>query len=159
MPCFVTKPNPPSKEDYEIWKRELGYLGSYEEYLEFKLQTLEENKGQHFVVCGSFEGLEHCGNTGCLDFGDFLCDYPVSPGKSCDYLMCHSHANQVGADLHYCDAHFALWLKQRPIACHVSENPVGVLVGEEFYPINQLWVAKNVSVIKNLPIIKVFPEN
>jgi len=43
----------------------------------------------------------------CCVVGDFLCDFPVGNGKTCDAALCEDHANEVLSDIHYCKPHFA----------------------------------------------------
>lgn len=43
-------------------------------------------------LCGEFG--PHCG--ACASVGDFLCDFPVGDGKTCDMPLCESHATEVG---------------------------------------------------------------
>jgi hypothetical protein len=55
-----------------------------------------------------------CGRLGepCPDCGsaaDFLCDYPVGDGKTCDRRMCEYRAHEIGPEVHYCDHHHAEW--------------------------------------------------
>jgi hypothetical protein len=41
----------------------------------------------------------------CICVADFLCDYPMGEGKTCDAPMCRKHAREVGPDRHYCPWH------------------------------------------------------
>lgn len=63
--------------------------------------------GSKGFICGDLG--EHC--TSCSEVSDFLCDYPVGDDKTCDLHLCASHAYEVGINLHYCPAHFQMWLK------------------------------------------------
>ena len=68
--------------------------------------------GSEYFICGRNLDL---GPT-CHDCGyvsDYLCDYPVGYGKTCDRPMCEKHAHEIGPDLHYCQAHFAEWKKYK----------------------------------------------
>lgn len=56
-------------------------------------------------VCGRLG--PHCAE--CADVGEYLCDYPVGDGLTCDRPLCAGHAHEVGPDLHYCAAHSARW--------------------------------------------------
>lgn len=59
-------------------------------------------------LCGDF-GV-HCKE--CGDVGDeFLCDYPVGEGKTCDAHLCNFHAHEVAPNTHYCSGHFEKWNK------------------------------------------------
>lgn len=40
---------------------------------------------------------------------EFLCDYPVGEGKTCDRRLCEDHAHEVAPDIHYCSAHYKQW--------------------------------------------------
>ena len=42
---------------------------------------------------------------------DFLCDYPVGEGKTCDRGMCVYCVNEIAPDLHYCNCHNTEWKK------------------------------------------------
>ena len=53
----------------------------------------------------------HCGK--CNWVGEFLCDFPVGDGKTCDMPLCEDHASEVAPDLHYCPVHFDDWTKFR----------------------------------------------
>ena len=45
--------------------------------------------------------------------GDFLCDFPVGEGKTCDMPLCEGHATEVAPNVHYCPGHMVLWQKFR----------------------------------------------
>ncbi len=64
--------------------------------------------GGHMVMCGDLG--DHCSNENCSDVSGFLCDYPVGEGKTCDLPLCASHAYEIAPNLHYCAAHFAMWV-------------------------------------------------
>lgn len=101
MPCYVTTHKPASREDYKLWCG-MGYTGSYLDYKAVKKQ----HEGMRIFLCGDME-LQHCAD--CIQVGDYLCDYPVGDGKTCDRAMCDTHAHEVGPDLHYCEAHYKAW--------------------------------------------------
>ena len=42
-------------------------------------------------LCGDFG--PHCG--ACASVGDFLCDFPVGDGKTCDMPLCERHASEL----------------------------------------------------------------
>lgn len=55
-----------------------------------------------------------CGDLGpqcaeCADGAEYLCDYPVGDGKTCDRDLCEVHANEVAPGLHYCAPHMGMW--------------------------------------------------
>jgi len=101
MPCYTMKSKPTSVEDYRLWQKELGFLGSYEKYKEAKSWTGDSV----FFLCGDFG--EHCAD--CGGVSEFLCDYPVGDGKTCDRNMCEEHAKEVSPDIHYCETHYKMW--------------------------------------------------
>lgn len=63
--------------------------------------------GNHVgFICGDFgEPCRECGSV-----ADYLCDYPVGEGKTCDRPICVDHAAEVGPEIHYCHGHQAEWL-------------------------------------------------
>lgn len=55
-----------------------------------------------------------CGKLGpacsfCGWVSEFLCDFPVGDGKTCDRKMCADCAREVASDTHYCDDHYGMW--------------------------------------------------
>lgn len=54
--------------------------------------------------------LRYCCVGECRHRPAFLCDYPVSEGKTCDARLCSEHAVVVhfGRDVHMCPYHEAL---------------------------------------------------
>jgi len=52
-----------------------------------------------------------CVESTCNWWSDYLCDYPVGDGKTCDRRLCEDHAYQLGDDLHYCAAHYNAWVR------------------------------------------------
>ncbi len=69
-----------------------------------------DNKGRRVSIRGNLG--PHCAN--CADVAMNLCDYPIGEEKTCDRKICHQHSNLVGSDIHYCDAHFAIYKKENP---------------------------------------------
>ena len=61
------------------------------------------------IICGKLG--KPCAS--CSRPADYLCDFPVGKGKTCDRRMCEKHAAEVGPDLHYCTAHHAQWERFR----------------------------------------------
>ncbi len=45
----------------------------------------------------------------CGGIADFLCDYPVGEGLTCDRPVCERHAGEVAPDIHYCPGHLEQW--------------------------------------------------
>lgn len=66
-------------------------------------------KGTGLILCGNLG--EKC--VACGWVGEFLCDYPVGDGKTCDRSLCEEHAHEVGPDLHYCADHYLEWERFR----------------------------------------------
>lgn len=100
MGCYITKTKEPSREEFKLWQS-FGYTGTYEDFCSSKCHVGISK----VFVCGDLG--EHCSD--CAGFGDYLCDYPVGEGKTCDRHMCDDHANEIAPNLHYCDAHYAMW--------------------------------------------------
>ena len=100
MPCYTYMVAAPSPEDFALWQS-TGFAGTYEQY---ELAKRREYGGR-IQLCGDFG--PHCAS--CSGVGDYLCDYPVGEGKTCDRHMCEHHATAIGPDLHYCKAHMQAW--------------------------------------------------
>ena len=49
----------------------------------------------------------HC--TGCMAPSEYLCDFPVGDGLTCDRPMCGEHSKQVLSNTHYCEDHAPMW--------------------------------------------------
>ncbi len=79
--------------------------------------ALRENGKTVGHICGDLG--EHCSDCGAV--AEYLCDYPVGDGKTCDRLVCEEHAHQVGVDLHYCATHKKRWDKFRRKGLDVKE--------------------------------------
>jgi len=79
--------------------------------------TKDDPKLGRMFICGKLG--PHCADCGWV--ADYLCDYPVGKGKTCDRDMCESHANEVGPDLHYCKAHLGMWHAYRDSGAEVRE--------------------------------------
>ena len=43
----------------------------------------------------------------CRSMSEFLCDYEVVQGVTCDVPLCKDHAHEIGLDRHYCTRHLA----------------------------------------------------
>lgn len=65
----------------------------------------KDKDGGSMFICGDLGA--HCAD--CAGFGDFLCDYPVGDGKTCDRPMCGEHVNEIAPEVHYCAGHMKLW--------------------------------------------------
>lgn len=101
MACYIEKIREPSHSEYAIWQS-IGFTGSYEQYVGQKTEV-----GATMFICGDLG--DHCSD--CNGFGDFLCDYPVGLGKTCDRAMCTDHAHEVAPEIHYCEGHYKMWLE------------------------------------------------
>ena len=51
----------------------------------------------------------HCRE--CGGMAEFLCDFPVGEGKTCDCNLCPEHAIEIAPDTHYCQRHHQEWTK------------------------------------------------
>jgi hypothetical protein len=69
-------------------------------------------------VCGDDEAVVACHF--CGYWSEYLCDYPVGEGKTCDLPLCIDCINTIGDDLDLCPIHYAEF---------VSEKKVGVRSG------------------------------
>lgn len=67
------------------------------------MTRLEDGRLAH--ICGELG--PHCGE--CSGVGDYLCDYPVGDGKTCDRPLCEHHAKEVAPEIHYCPSHWREW--------------------------------------------------
>lgn len=56
------------------------------------------------IVCSRNRRPQSC--KFCRQPSTKQCDFPVSPGKTCDVYMCDYHANRVGDNVDYCPNHF-----------------------------------------------------
>lgn len=69
--------------------------------------TFFGKNGETVFLCGDLG--PHCFSENCADVSAFLCDFPVSSGRTCDLPLCASHAYEVAPNIHYCPAHLILW--------------------------------------------------
>lgn len=61
-------------------------------------------------ICGS--GVIPC--CICGRPSDYLCDYPIGNGKTCDLPLCDHHANTMGDNVDFCPIHHSkYWEKER----------------------------------------------
>lgn len=67
--------------------------------------TKKAADGGTLFICGDLG--QHCAD--CSGFGDYLCDYPVGEGKTCDRPLCDDHASEIAPDIHYCAGHRKMW--------------------------------------------------
>ena len=61
-------------------------------------------------ICGDIE-IPMCKERGCEHAGDFLCDWPMGRGKTCDLPLCTRHAREIGEDRHLCPIHHPMFVK------------------------------------------------
>ncbi len=69
-----------------------------------------DSQGNKFHIRGNLG--PHCAE--CADVGINLCDYPVGGGKTCDRAICNQHSNLIAENMHYCNAHFAVYKAENP---------------------------------------------
>lgn len=100
MPRYQYRVCEPSRADFELWQS-TGFTGTYAQY--------EQAKRREYGGLISLHGDlgPHCAD--CSGVGDFLCDYPVGDGKTCDRPMCDRHVTVIGPEMHYCKAHAQAW--------------------------------------------------
>ena len=67
--------------------------------------------GGKAFLCGELG--PHCSDANCGDVGTFLCDFPVSDGKTCEAPLCRGHAFEAAPNVHYCPGHALLWREFR----------------------------------------------
>ena len=104
MPCYFTKTGSPSRDDFQLWQN-AGYTGTYQQYEDVKGRFA----GSNTFICGDLG--DQCAD--CQDLGKNLCDFPVGDGKTCDRLVCEEHGREVAPNIHYCNAHYAMWTEFR----------------------------------------------
>lgn len=73
--------------------------------------TIHLEGGGKAFLCGNCG--PHCGDANCGDVGEYLCDFPVSDGRTCDMPLCHRHAFEAAPGIHYCPGHTTLWREFR----------------------------------------------
>lgn len=100
MPHYTGRFIPASEKNYLFWQS-LGFIGSWEKYLQIKNRHGEET----YYIHGDLG--DHCSD--CMGVGDYLCDYPVGDGKTCDRKMCDHHSNEIAPNIHYCTDHYQMW--------------------------------------------------
>jgi hypothetical protein len=53
------------------------------------------------------DGIAPCDE--CGKCADYLCDFPMGRGKTCDHKLCDEHAHPLGSDRHLCPIHAAIY--------------------------------------------------
>ncbi len=65
------------------------------------------------IVCGPKPRRKRCS---CGKPGEYLCDWKIGGGKTCDKPICDEHAEEVAEDKHLCPEHqeaYRAWLDAR----------------------------------------------
>lgn len=60
-------------------------------------------EGGTAIVCGRGGRAPQCAD--CFRESVALCDFPITPGKTCDRRMCRIHRQRVGLNVDYCTIH------------------------------------------------------
>lgn len=55
----------------------------------------------------------HCADSRCMAPSEFLCDFPVSDGRTCDMPLCRDHSFEAAPNIHYCPGHALQWREFR----------------------------------------------
>jgi hypothetical protein len=105
-----------ARELFDEVKRQ-GYTGTREQW------ASEDGTDGEFMLSGD-DGFTPCS---CGYLAEFLCDFPMGDGKTCDALLCPDCAMSLVAeltplkerrhgldDLHLCPAHYAIASKGTP---------------------------------------------
>jgi len=61
------------------------------------------------IACGPPRKPKRCGALGCAAPAQFLCDWKLSDGATCDRPVCARHAEQVAENRHLCPEHQEAW--------------------------------------------------
>lgn len=67
--------------------------------------------GKPFATTAKGETLKSmiCLNGTITHSGEFLCDWMMPDGMTCDAMLCHVHAKEVWRDTHLCKLHYHEW--------------------------------------------------
>lgn len=101
MATYIFHGSPASREDYRVWKN-MGYFGSWSQYCRSKSKFKRD--GPIFI---NGDLGPHCSS--CAAPSEYLCDFPVGDGLTCDRQMCRNHAEAAFSDTHYCSDHMPIW--------------------------------------------------
>lgn len=82
------------------------FIKRLEPRVEMEFGRLYQRRGGLLFMCGRENNERHCL---CGDFGDYLCDYPVGEGKTCDVPMCERDRHSVAPEIDYCNTHYPEW--------------------------------------------------
>jgi hypothetical protein len=100
FPCFAKGRLDVSRIDY-MTQCEIA------SYLDFPLPFFYRKKSGHTIkgwICG--DGIRACAF--CGKEAEFLCDFPIGDGRTCDLPLCKEHKTHradVGLDVDYCPHH------------------------------------------------------
>lgn len=75
--------------------------------------TKKTESGLMFFCGRGLKKAERCHR--CGDFAEFLCDYPVGSGRTCDLSMCPEHRHHVGEERDFCAVHHSRWAKEKTL--------------------------------------------
>lgn len=60
---------------------------------------------EHGIICSAQPSKLRCRTIGCDKWGEYLCDYEVESGLTCDNPVCEDHRTSVGPDRDHCSVH------------------------------------------------------
>lgn len=66
----------------------------------------ELRESKTMFLCGDIT-IEICGRPDCGYPADYLCDYPVGDGKTCDLNLCEIHNHAINTVMDLCPIHIA----------------------------------------------------
>lgn len=94
-------------------RRRIIRQSSTAEEVAARVAALEEKIGRETIlpggqmfVCGRDLDEAICSVPGCGQFCDYLCDWPMGRGKTCDLALCGDHRHDVGEERDFCEIHF-----------------------------------------------------
>ena len=61
--------------------------------------------GSTMIVCGSRRKIKLCSY--CAHEREFVCDFPIRNGRTCDKPLCSAHSYHQGPNQDYCPDHAA----------------------------------------------------
>lgn len=123
MPCYRYRPEPTTQREAirQAYGRENDYVPDPKlgDANNARLKAAWDAKNDAIInddpglitMCGDFE-MAMCRETKCDREGQFLCDWPMGRGKTCDLPLCPGHAREIGDDRHLCPIHHPMWIKQ-----------------------------------------------
>jgi hypothetical protein len=68
-----------------------------------------------------------CSIPGCEEWSEFLCDWPMGEGKTCDAPLCSKHAAQIGPEYHLCPVHAAMFKREHGRTVNPKPNRPALL--------------------------------